>query len=138
MQTQALVAEQTSRNRYQRPAPLPPREIELTVRLEIPEEDGADVGIDSTFVNALPSEWDDTLHQRLYQGVHSGLASVLAPFPAGGIGVQITHLRFLPPLETRPSAHDVQRLGDALEALTAATVAALWNGIISLSVPATP
>jgi hypothetical protein len=138
MQTQALVAEQTSRNRHQRLAPMPPREIELTIRLEIPEEDGANVGIHSPFVNALPSEWEDTLHQRLYQGVHSGLASVQAPFPAGGIDVQITHLLFLPPLETRPIANDVQRLGDALEALTSATVAALWNGIISHGVPATP
>jgi len=138
MQTQAIVAEQSSRNRYQRPAPMPPQEIELTVRLEIPEEDGADVGIHSTFAHPLPPEWDDSLHQRLYQGVHSGLASVEAPFPDEGIGVKITHLRFLPPLEARPNANDVRSLGDALEALTAATVAALWNGIISLGVPATP
>ncbi|MGH2615960.1 MAG: hypothetical protein ACRDJC_12020, partial [Thermomicrobiales bacterium] len=76
MQTQAIVAEQTSHNRYQQPAPLPPREIELTVRLEIPEETGADVGINPSFDTPLPSEWDDTLTQRLYQGVHGGLASV--------------------------------------------------------------
>ena len=135
MQAQAIVAEQTSRNRYQQPAPMPLREIELTVRLEIPDEDGADVGIYASFANSLPPEWDDTLHQRLYQGVHSGLATVEAPFPDGGIGVHITHLRFDPPLEARTSADDVRRLGDALEALAAATVAALWNGIISLGAP---
>src|SRR5687768_13462900 len=99
MQTQAIAAEQTSRSSYQRPVPMPPREIELTVLLEIPKEDGGDVGIYSKFADSLPPAWDDALHQRLYQGVHGGLASVDAPFPVGGIGVHITHLRFFPPLE---------------------------------------
>lgn len=138
MQTQAVAAEQTSRSSYQRPAPMPPREIELTVRLEIPEQHGGDVGIYSKFADPLPPAWDDPLHQRLYDGVHGGLANVDAPFPEGGIGVHITHLRFNPPLESTPKAHDVQRLGDAFEALTAATIASLWNGIISLGAPALP
>lgn len=138
MQTQIVAAEQTSRSSYPRPAPLPPREIELTVRLEIPEEDGGDVGIYPSFAQSLPSAWDDPLHQRLYQGVHGGLAHVDAPFPEGGIGVHVTHLRFFPALESEPTANDVQRLGDALEALTAAAIASLWNGIISLGAPALP
>lgn len=138
MQTQAIAAEQTSRNVYQRPAPMPPWEIELTVRLEIPEQDEGDVGISSMFAHPLPPAWDDPLHQRLYQGVHSGLATVDAPFPDGGIGVHITHLRFFPPLESIPNENDVQRLGDALEALTAATITSLWNGIVSLGAPAIP
>lgn len=138
MQTQAIVAEQTSRNRYQQPAPLPPREIELTLRLEIPEEDGADVGINSSFDPPLPPEWDDPLQQRLYQGVHGGLASVEAPLPDGGIGVYITHLRIFPPLETGSSSDEIRRLGNTLESLTAATVAALWTGVIRLGAPAAP
>jgi hypothetical protein len=138
MQAQAIVAEQTSRNRYQQPAPMPPREIELTVRLEIPQMDGSNVGIYASFANSLPPAWDDALHQRLYQGVHSGLATVEEPFPDGGIDVHITHLHFDPPLEVRTSANDVRRLGDALEALTAATVAALRNGVISLGALTTP
>ncbi len=138
MQTQAAVAEQTSRNRYHWPEPVPSREIELTLRLEIPDDDRADVGIYSRFADPLPPEWNDALHQRLCQGVHGGLASVEAPIPDGGIGVYVTHLRFRPPLGTRTSASDVQRLGDALEALTAATVAALWNGLISFDAPLAP
>ena len=138
MQTQVIVAEQTSRSRYPRTTPVSSRVIELTVRLEIPDDDQADVGIYSRFAEPLPPKWDDTLHQRLYHGVHSGLASVEAPFPDGGIGVYITHLRFHPRLETRTSANEVQRLGAILEALTAATVAALWNGIISFDAPAMP
>jgi hypothetical protein len=112
MQTQTIAAEQSSRSAYQRQTPMPPREIERSVRLEIPKED--------------------------YEGVHSGLANVDAPFPAGGIGVHLTHLRFFPSLEFTPNESDVQRLGDALGALTAATVASLWNGIISLGAPALP
>jgi hypothetical protein len=138
MQTQVIVAEQTSRSRYQRTTPMPSWEIGLTLRLEIPDDDGADVGIYSKFADALPSEWDDMLHQRLYQGVHGGLAGVEAPLPDGGIGVYITQLRFHPPLELRTNTNDVRRLGDALEALTAATVAALWNGIIIFDAPVTP
>ena len=138
MQTQAIVVERSSRTLCERPAPMPPREIEFTVRLEIPDDDGADVGIYSRFADPLPPEWNDALHQRLYQGVHGGLASVEAPLPAGGIGVYVTHLRFHPPLGTRTSASDVQRLGDALEALTAATVAALWKGLISFDAPIAP
>ncbi len=138
MQTQAFVAEQTSRNRYRQPAPLPPREIELTVRLEIPEEDGADVGIKPSFDPPLPSEWDDALQQRLSFGVHGGLASVGASLPEGGIGVHITHLRVSPPVVSESTSEDVRRLGDVLEALTAATVAALWAGVISLGAPSPP
>ena len=132
MQTQAMVAEQTSRNRYWQPVPLLPREIELTVRLEIPEETGADVGIDPRFDPPFPPAWEDALHQRLYAGVHDGLASVGTPLPAEGIGVHITRLRVSPPLEPDSNPDDVRRLGDTLEALTAATVAALWTGLISL------
>ena len=138
MQTHAIVAEQTSRNRYRRPAPLPPREIELTVRLEIPEETGVDVGINSNFIPPLPPQWEDALQQRLSIGVHGGLASVGEPLPDGGIGVSITRLRVFPPLETDSSSDDIRRLGDALEALTAATVAALWAGSMSLGATSAP
>src|SRR3954468_24409147 len=98
MHAEAIVAEQTSRNRYQQPFPLPPREIELTVRLEMPEGTGANVGIDAAFDPLPPSTWEDSLHERLYQGVHSGLAIVGAPLPAGGIAVHIIKIRISPPL----------------------------------------
>jgi hypothetical protein len=132
MQTHAIVAEQTSRNRYRRPAPLPPREIELTVRLEIPEETGVDIGINPSFTPPLPPQWEDALQQRLFVGVHGGLASVGEPLPVGVIGVAITRLRVFPPLGADSDIDDIRRLGDVLEALTAATVAALWAGAMSL------
>ena len=138
MQTHAIVAEQTSRNRYRRPAPLPPREIELTVRLEIPEETGVDIGINPSFTPPLPPQWDDVLQQRLFLGVHGGLASVGEPLPVGGIGVSITRLRVFPPLGTDSDIDDIRRLGDVLEALTAATVAALWAGAMSLGATSAP
>ncbi len=138
MHAEAIVAEQTSRNRYQQRPPLPPREIELTVRLEMPEGTGADVGIDADFDPPPPSTWEDSLQQRLYQGVHSGLASAGAPLPGGGIGVHIVQIRILPPLESVADADDVQRLGETLEALTAATVSALWTGVITLGSPPAP
>src|SRR4051812_30914570 len=138
MQAEAIVAEQTSRNRYQQPFPLPPREIELTVRIEMPEGTGADVGIDADFEPPPPSTWEDSLQQRLYQGVHGGLANVGAPLPEGGIGVQLINIRILPPLENVAGADDVQRFGETLEALTAATVSALWTGVINLGSPTDP
>jgi hypothetical protein len=137
MRAQTVVAEQTSRNRYWQPAPLPPREIEMTVRLEIPEEAGADVGVNPRFAPSLPPAWEDALHQRLYAGVHGGLATVGAALPAGGLGVSITRLHVSPPLNCDGSPDDIRRLGDTLEALTAATVAALWTGLLSLGAPST-
>src|SRR3954451_18070978 len=138
-QAEAIVAEQTSRNRYQQqPFPLPPREIELTVRLEMPEGTGADVGIDADFDPPPPSTWEDALQQRLHRGVHGGLANVGAPLPEGGIGVHILQVRILPPLESTAAVDDVQRLGETLEALTAATVSALWTGVITLGSPSAP
>jgi hypothetical protein len=138
MLTQAIVAEQTSRNRYHRPAPLPPREIELTVRLDIPEGTGANVGIVSSLDPPLPSRWADTLHQRLYLGVHGGLASAGAPLPEDGIGIRIAEPRLLPDLDAESDPVDVQRLGDLLEALTEATVTGLWAGVVSLGASAAP
>jgi hypothetical protein len=132
MQTQVIVAEQTSRNRYLRPAPLPPQEIEMTVRLELPEETAADLGITPSFEPRLPAPWEDTLHQRLFDGVHGGFASTGAALPAGGLGVYITRLRFSPPLDVATSEEDVRRLGDTLEALAAATVSSLWLGVLTL------
>lgn len=133
MQRQAVAAEQTSRSRYWQSASLPPREIELTVRLLIPEDEGADVGIRFSGVPSLPPAWDDLLFQRLSAGVHRGLASVGTPLPTEGIGIDITHLAMLPRLDAGNDTDDVDSLGDALEALTAATVAALWSGLMSLA-----
>lgn len=135
MPERTFVAEQTSRNSYSQVAPLPPREIELTVRLEIPEESGADVSISPDFDQTLPSFWEETVHQRLYAGVHGGIARVGAPLPAGGIGVHITRLRVTPLSDSENNANELRRLGETLEALTASTVAALWAGLISHGAP---
>ena len=135
MHTKEIVAEQTSRNVYIQSPAFAAREIELTVRLAIPEESGADVGINPTFEATLPPEWEDTLTQRLYQGVHGGLASVDAPLPEGGVSISITHLSLSPPVRGESTSGEVRQLGDVLEALTASTVAALWAGVIGLSAP---
>jgi hypothetical protein len=113
---------------------LPPREIELTVRLEIPDGEGVDVSIRPEFKPSLPPVWEDILLQRLYQGVHVGLANVGDPIPSGGINVEVTRLRVTPQLEPSSASNsdDVRRLGDTLEVLTASTVAALWAGLISI------
>ena len=135
MQSRSIIAEQTSRNRYWFSASLAPREIELTVRLEIPEKEGVDVGISPSFTPPLPPAWVDSLMQRLYVGVHSGIASVGMPLPTGGIGVEVTQVRVLPPLGANISIDDAGELSNALEALTASSVAALWTGINSLRAP---
>jgi hypothetical protein len=127
-----LIAEQSGRSRFWLRPRQPPREIELTVRLEMPEETGADVGISPSFEAPLPLAWKQVLHDRLYAGVYGGLASVGAPLPDEGIGIRITQLRLSPPVESDTSPDEIRRLGETLEALTAATVAALWSGVISL------
>lgn len=135
MQTQAIKAEQSSRNRYWQPSSLSPREIDMTIRVQIPEGDTADVGIWPSFAPTFPEPWNNMLHQRLYDGVHAGLARVGEPLPAGGIGVHITQLRLSPPLAAGEGDDEARRVGEALEALAASTVAALWSGLISLGAP---
>ena len=132
MQPRVIVAEQTSRNRYAQPGSMPPREIEMTIRLMVPEDEGADVGISAEFVPGVPEQWEDGLSQRLYRGVHGGLARVGSPLPAGGIEVRISKVRVFPQLSTDSDQDDVRRVGETLEALTAATVSALWSGLIHL------
>jgi hypothetical protein len=132
MQPRVIVAEQTSRNRYARPGSMPPREIEMTVRLAVPEDEGADVDIRAEFVPSLPERWEVGLFQRLYSGVHGGLANVGSPLPDGGIEVAITQVRVSPQLSAESDQDDVRRVGETLEALTAATVGALWSGLIHL------
>ena len=142
MQAQATVAEQTTRSWYRRPAPLSPRAIEMTIRIQVPEDDGADVGIYPGFRPVFPDPYADELYKRLYDGVHAGLASVDSPFPAGGVGVFITHLRLSPSLtvdgDDNGDDDEVGRLGDTLEAIAASTVAALWRGTINLGAPHVP
>jgi hypothetical protein len=104
----------------------------------MPDGTGADVGIDADFDPAPPPTWEDTLQQRLYQGVHGGLANVGVPLPEGGIGVHILQVRILPPVESTTADDDMQRLGETLEALTAATVSALWTGVITLGSSSVP
>lgn len=131
MQAQAIVAEQTASTSYSRRFPLPPRQIDMTVRLEIPEEDGADVGIQPIFTLDIPKRWDDLVHQRLYDGVHAGLARVDAPLSDGRIGVSITWLLVSPSLAPDSDEDDVRQVADTLETLVASTVAALWTGLMN-------
>ena len=138
MEQRVVTAEQTATNRYWLQGTVSDREIQLTVRLQIPEQDGADVGVSALFGPVLPEPWEEVLHQRLYAGVHGGLAAVDAPLPSGGIGVQIMHLIVVPPIEPGSDEDEVQRLGDTLEALAAGTVSSLWTGLIRLSAPDSP
>jgi hypothetical protein len=137
MTSQKIVAEQASRTRYIQAAPLPTREIEMIVRLLIPERDGADVGINADFSQGIPEQWQDALLQRLYRGVHAGLAHAGAPLPPGGIEAQITHVRVSSPLSPESDEEDVRRLGKTLENPTAATIAGLWQSVVLLGVPST-
>lgn len=131
-------AEQTASSRFWTDGSMPDREIQITVRLQVPEEDGADVGIRPRFEPPLPPPWADALHQRLYAGVHGGPARVEAPLPTGGIGVLVTHLVIVPSLQRGGDDHELQRLGDTLEALMAGTVASLWTGLNRLLGPFAP
>ena len=135
MQAQATVAAPTTRSWYRRPAPLSPRAIEMTIRIQAPEDDGADVGIYPGFRPVFPDPYADELYKRLYDGVHAGLASVESPFLIGGVGVFITRVLVSPPLAVDGDDDEVDRLGNTLEAIAASTVAALWRGTINLGAP---
>jgi hypothetical protein len=124
-----MLAEQTTLSRYRSSAPLPEREIEITIRLEMPAQDEADVSITIGFELPLSPPWDDRVVQQLYEGVHAGLAAAGLPLPPEGLAVQVSALRVAPPLGIDAGNDEASQVGDTVRALAAATVELLRNGL---------
>jgi hypothetical protein len=106
-------------------------EIQLTVRLETTSEPFADVSIELLFEPVLPEALQDKLHQRLYNGTHTGLAmavpqSVHLP---GGLAVKVLQLHLSP---QEIFSLDEDALGTMLETQMMGIVAGLCSGLLNL------
>ena len=73
----------------------------------------------------------DELNERLFNSVHRGLALSSAPFPEGGVEVQIYELRISPPIVSWERGTSAEQLPGRIETLTAWTVAGLFDVMLS-------
>lgn len=106
-------------------------EISVAVRLEIPGEPGVDVAIALDYEPKFPLATQDVLHQRLYDGVHGGLAAVERPLPPGGVTAVVTAVRLTPPPDGGGSVADLAHTGRLLQVLTAQAVSTLFDGLLT-------
>ncbi len=111
-------------------------ELQLTVRVETTADPFTDVMIALLFEPQFPEAFQDRLHQRLYDGVHGGLAVAIpdSPLPATGITVKVLQLRLSPPLDSFALNGELDSLGDLLQSQMMGIVAGLWSGILNLRV----
>lgn len=128
-----MIAEQTAACAYWISEQRPPVEIRLTVRLEIPGEEEVDVATTFLFEEHLPGRAAETLHRRLYDGVHGGIAATGFPLPEGGMAIKVLNLHIQPPESL--ATDGLHPVGSALQALVTEVVAALWSGLSNLELP---
>ncbi|MEP7287696.1 MAG: hypothetical protein ABI947_18235 [Chloroflexota bacterium] len=109
-------------------------EIQLTVRVENSAEQFVAVSTELLFEPQLPEAFQDRLHQRLYDGVHGGIAIAIPhlPLPSTGITVKVLQLRLSPPLDSFVLDDEIDSLGNILETQMMGIVAGLWSGILNL------
>lgn len=128
-----LVAEQTTTSRFWRSVSSHPRELGLTVRLEIPSDEEVDLDIRIDLPPTLSDARADRISRHLYAGVHQGFGRHGGALPAGGIVVHISNLTFEPPLAHNGRNADVRRWGETLESMVAGVVEGLWGGLSDLT-----
>jgi len=126
-----LAADCTVSARFPAPGRAPDAEISLSLRLEIPGEPGVDVTIGLDYAPRLPLATQDPLHQRLYDGVHGGLAVVERPLPPGGVTVIVTGVRLTPTPDGSGSVADLAHTGKLLQLLTTQATATLFDGLLT-------
>jgi hypothetical protein len=132
-----MIAEQSSRTVFLLDADKPAAEIEITVRMEIPQSSpvaGGDVSTWLRYEPEVPEQLQDELHRALYNGVHAGLATIDAPLPQGGIAVEVSRLVVkTPELDTLSAASAIGQVAGNLHTLVTYTVASLWQGLSTWS-----
>ena len=88
-----------------------------------PEKAHADLSTEMSFKPIFAIDAQDELNQRIYDGVHNGLAIQGGERPKNGLVVQITRLQLMPRLQNlAKSTTSFRQLGDAVEALIAGMV----------------
>ena len=107
----------------------PPVEIALSLRLEIPGEVGVSTVIGLEYEPKLPDTIQDTLHQCLYDGAHSGLAVGSGPWPENGVRVIITSLRISPASNASGDLLGLSRISRLLQLVTSQAVLTIWEGL---------
>ena len=128
-----MIAEQSNRSVFLLDVDKPVAEIEITIRVEIPQSGpltGSDVSTWLHYEPKAPEQLQDELHRALYNGVHAGLAIVNDLLPEGGIAVEVTRLVVkTPQLETLSIDSSIGQVAANLYTLVTYTVASLWQGL---------
>jgi hypothetical protein len=105
-------------------------EIRVAMRFELLNDEEGNVSTKLSYEPFLFADnWlaQDVLHQKLFNGIHSGLASVKRPLPARCLGFDISQLHVSPPLEEMNDA-EVERISNVLLEIVSGMVATLWGG----------
>lgn len=123
-----MVAEQTTHSRYWSSAARPPREIDVSARIETPGEPGVDVDTVLAY-QPLPEGWDEVIARHVYEAVHAALAAAARPLPDDGLRVLISDLRIAPAPGRDADPAEVTAVAETVRAIVAATVESLWAGL---------
>jgi hypothetical protein len=133
-----MIAEQNTSCTYWVSDALPGLEIQESIRIEIPGEEGGYVTTYLQYEPKLPESLWDVLHRHLYDGVHGGLAAAGLPLPSERITVRIMRLSIIPSLDDRTATQTIEAIGSILEHLTREMVHTLRIGLANLSVTLQP
>lgn len=104
-------------------------EVQMTIQFELATEEDPDVGTFLSYEPKFPQGWNaqDELQQKLFIGVHAGLAVVDLPLPKTCLNFEISQLSVSPSLQEM-AEEDIQRIGNLLLEMVRWAVAALWTG----------
>lgn len=109
-----------------------PLDMHIVICLELPgNEPDVDLSIELQYEPKAPEEFQDALHQSMYDGVHDGVAGTGATLPSNGAAVRITEFHTKPGLESGMRPHTVDQICKIARTVIAETTCALWLGLIA-------
>jgi hypothetical protein len=108
-------------------------EIQMTVQMERPVSLYGDVYTELLFEPIFPEDLQDEFRQRLYNGVHGGLAlSPVLHLPNTIVAVKILELRVLPSPQSIRDTEDKTNMGYLLEVTISGIVETLHRSLENL------
>lgn len=132
------LAEQTAKLTVNRPPPLLPWEVELTIRFLTPDPEHAEFGCSTStwpegvLVDApLPFPKHVPISSAFNTGIHHALGLIEHPYPSGGYYIELIRLQVNPVPPPNIDIADLTRLTDVVEAAVAGAVHTLWASLIA-------